>query len=231
MSSRAYIRTITGDISPGEATAALTHEHFLCHFRRDPLPPARLAELETLLTRDLRHLRSAGCNMLVDAGTMLGYWRPMELYRRLSQQTGVYVVACTGGYVEDCIPPALRRLSVSRLATFLRKEIVEGIEGTGIRAGVIKVASARTLQPAERPHVQGCSDRPPGNRHAHHLPHGGEHRLPHGVLREGGRGPGEGDPRPHGDKPVAIGSQWLHARGSCWRSRTSAATCSASRRR
>ena len=136
------IRTTVGDIAPGEARGALTHEHLI--WFKDGMPDADkfLKRGSPRIVRDMAALATAGCNLLLDA-TPAGQLRPGDLYRRIARRTGVRVVASTGAYTEKAIPPRFKRLTNASLARIMVREIEQGIEGEGVRAGVIKIACGK----------------------------------------------------------------------------------------
>lgn len=136
------IRTVVGDIPPREARRALTHEH-LAMVRTDlPDPPGLMRRAVARTDRDMAALAQTGCNLIADLSP-IGYVRSGDLYRRIFRRTGVRIVASTGTYAEDWVPRAFARLGVDRMTERMVREIESGIEGEGVRAGIIKVASAR----------------------------------------------------------------------------------------
>jgi len=60
--------------------------------------------------------------------------------KRISEKTGVHVIATTGLYSEDCWPEKFRTMSIAQYKQYLRDEIENGIEDTGIKPGHIKLA-------------------------------------------------------------------------------------------
>ena len=63
------------------------------------------------------------------------------MMREVSRQSGVHIVAATGSH--QAIPRVLRTASADAIAPLFIKEVEEGIENTGVKAGVIKSASDR----------------------------------------------------------------------------------------
>jgi phosphotriesterase-related protein len=58
----------------------------------------------------------------------------------LAEETPIHIVAPTGVYRDAYIPEAMRASSEHELADLWTKELTEGIDGTSIRAGFIKLA-------------------------------------------------------------------------------------------
>ena len=60
--------------------------------------------------------------------------------RRISETTGVHIIASTGLYAEDTWPLHYCTMTLEQFAEFLRREITQGIGDTGIFPGHIKAA-------------------------------------------------------------------------------------------
>lgn len=140
--SNPMIRTAVGDIAPSEAQRALTHEHFAMVRTELPDPGRFLRRAVARIDRDTAALAKTGCNLMTDLSP-IGYLRSGDLYRRIFRRTGIRVVASTGTYAEAWVPPWFARLGLAEMTRIMRREIEEGIEGQGVRAGIIKVASSR----------------------------------------------------------------------------------------
>jgi phosphotriesterase-related protein len=66
--------------------------------------------------------------------------RNLTILSRLAEISPIRIVAPTGVYREAFTPLSLREISESDLANLWITELTEGIEGTSIRAGFIKLA-------------------------------------------------------------------------------------------
>ena len=89
-----------------------------------------------------------GLRTIVDVSTIdLG--RDVAMMEEVSRKSGVNIVAATGNHL--AVPRPFGDVSPDVIAPLYVKEIEEGIEGTGIKAGIIKVASDRggVTQPQE----------------------------------------------------------------------------------
>ena len=82
------------------------------------------------------------------------------------------VVVSTGLYKEPLLPAFAYEWDEDRIAAWMIAEIVEGIEGTGIRAGVIKLATSDAGVPARRAKdaTRRCLSRA-GDRRRDNQPH------------------------------------------------------------
>ena len=75
--------------------------------------------------------------------------RDILLIQEVSRDSGVQIIAATGNHL--AVPRPFGELPPSVIAPLYVKEIEQGIENTGIKAGIIKVASDRggVTQPQE----------------------------------------------------------------------------------
>jgi phosphotriesterase-related protein len=112
---------------------------FLWLLRRRPFSLCRdncvLADEDTA-TAELQQFADEGGTTLVDC-TMPGIGRDPEAVARVARATGLHIVQGTGAYVERAHPPWVESESVDELAARFAGEITDGIDGTGIRAGII----------------------------------------------------------------------------------------------
>jgi phosphotriesterase-related protein len=90
---------------------------------------------------ELRDVAAAGGRTIVEVSTASMGRRPDAL-RAASVASGVHIVCATGIYTREFHPPTIATASIDELAAEMIREIDHGIAGTGIRAGVIKLASS-----------------------------------------------------------------------------------------
>lgn len=137
-----FVRTVLGDREPGVLGPTYCHEHLLTH------PAERFGEDLVLddgdkAAAELAEFRELGGGGLVEVTTReLG--RNPEGLRRLAERTGVHVVATTGHVSEEYWRGVLDLEAVSEAALVeeMVRELTEGIDGTAVRAGVIKAGSS-----------------------------------------------------------------------------------------
>jgi phosphotriesterase-related protein len=85
----------------------------------------------------LLNAKAAGVTTIVDCTTFdLG--RDAQLLADVSRASGVTILACTGLWVDPSA--TLRARSVAQLTDFFLTDLQDGIDGSSIRAAVIKVA-------------------------------------------------------------------------------------------
>jgi phosphotriesterase-related protein len=94
---------------------------------------------EVAMTGEIAEFAAAGGGTILEVST-LGIRVQTPALRRVSEATGVHLIASTGLYAEPGWPDKMKRASLDEYVEFMRKELLEGIDDTGIRAGHIKVA-------------------------------------------------------------------------------------------
>jgi len=157
--------TVRGLVEPPALGAVLMHEHLYCScrdFEEGPTPPQRVELLMEYAVPNLRRLHESGCHAIVDA-TPISFRAWPDTYVQVAEAADLHIILATGFYremevgtywVEDAsqaIWPGVREKSVEELTELCVREITEGIHGSGVRAGVIKLgASGKDLTEAER---------------------------------------------------------------------------------
>jgi phosphotriesterase-related protein len=136
------IHSIKGPVDVNELGLILPHEHLFTDLRGPQAPEYAQAEpsaVVEILKPHLTEAAAAGATALVECSTV-GVGRNLAVLRSLAEVTSIHIVAPTGVYREAYIPDSLRETSEHELADLWTKELTEGIEGTSIRAGFIKLA-------------------------------------------------------------------------------------------
>lgn len=165
----AKIMTILGEIEPDQLGFTSMHEHVLFDWSylipivasdafRERLKeindgPITMANLhsqmrfnwtnynlriddEDMMVAEVNDFKESGGSALVDL-TPLGSRLDVEGVKRISEKTGVHIITCTGLYYGDYIsgsPPRGKDLEMLMI-----REIEEGIDETGIKAGHIRI--------------------------------------------------------------------------------------------
>ncbi len=136
------VETVLGPIDPDALGPTLTHEHVLVdfigaeHVSRDRYDADEV--FSTMLPR-LLDLRECGVRALVEC-TPAYLGRDPLFLRRLSEASGVHLLTNTGLYKAPCLPARALEATTEQLAEEWIREAREGIEGTGIRPGFVKIA-------------------------------------------------------------------------------------------
>ncbi len=135
------INTVLGPLASDKMGFTLMHEHVLITSAglKDTYPEAHPRELAIREgVRRLTEAKREGVTTIVDLTTFdLG--RDMRVIEYVSRASGVNIIAATGTWLE--IPRAFKVADPDDIAALYVREITKGIEGTGIKAGVIKVAN------------------------------------------------------------------------------------------
>jgi len=139
------IQTVTGPIRSGALGLTLIHEHVLVDFiGADKTSPDRWNRPAVIARMQpyLEEVRRRGCRTLVECTpSYLG--KDPQLLRELSERTGLKILTNTGYYgaVDNkYLPPHAFTESADQLADRWIKEFRDGIDGTGIKPGFIKIS-------------------------------------------------------------------------------------------
>lgn len=136
------IHTIKGPVAIDSLGLILPHEHLFTDLRGpfvDGYAQADAGEAVRLVSPFLADAFESGVTALVECSTM-GVGRNLEILQRLAEASSVHIVAPTGVYREAFVPSTLREMSEDNLAQLWIRELTEGIDGTSVRAGFIKLA-------------------------------------------------------------------------------------------
>jgi len=159
------IMTVLGPIAPDELGLTLAHEHVFFDLRclwEQPRPerahlvdaeptPENRAELARdlydsrvnlhhedpdLASREVVRFGEAGGTSIVDL-TTIGLAPQPAMLRDVALATGLNIVAGAGYYRERCLSPHVLDKTVDELADELERWVVEGMDGTDVRAGIL----------------------------------------------------------------------------------------------
>jgi phosphotriesterase-related protein len=133
------IRTVLGDIDPGELGATDYHEHL---FQVSPLLSGDELDDEPASGREAEQLRRAGAAAMVEA-TPTGLGRRPEAVARVSARTGLRIVHVTGAHREAhyAAEDPLLGESVEDLVRRFSGDLFSGMDGTDVRAGALKAGA------------------------------------------------------------------------------------------
>jgi phosphotriesterase-related protein len=153
------VQTVSGTCAPEELGPTLMHEHLLIGWpgweayaaEEGALRRERLA----LCVERMRELRELGVRTLLDP-CPIDLGRDVELMAEVAERSGVRIVCATGLYKEDFGASAYFKFrtqfgdALAEMTELFVRELSEGVGGTKIRAGVIKVATgAQRVTPYE----------------------------------------------------------------------------------
>ncbi len=145
------IRTVTGDILPENLGITMAHEHLALNLASVRKDSDSTFDDRVLVIQEVMKMKALGVQSVIEV-TCNDMGRDICALKELSQKCGIYVVAATGYYLEAYHPDYVRKASPEQLADIFMREVLEGIDGTGICAGVIgEVASGeKEIAPSER---------------------------------------------------------------------------------
>jgi phosphotriesterase-related protein len=146
----ATVQTVTGAIRPDDLGRTLMHEHLLIAYpgsEADTVSPGPdAAERFTRCVDRIEEIKALGFTSMLDpCPSDLG--RDVELMAKVAQKTGFQIICATGLYKqsEGSYPYWHMRGSfgptVDAMAEIFIRDIEEGIGSSGVRAGIIKVAT------------------------------------------------------------------------------------------
>ena len=155
------VQTFSGAASAAELGTTLIHEHvFVGHPELDlnfPHPEWDETELVDAAVAGLERLYELGVRTVVDL-TVLGLGRDVVRVAEVAGRVRVNLVASTGYYTADTLPPffhthgpGLLVGGPEPLVEFFLRDIEQGVGGTQVRAGMLKVVTDR---PGLTPDVQ-----------------------------------------------------------------------------
>ncbi len=140
--SRPHVMTALGPIEPDDLGFTLHHEHVICK-----PSDAGTADPDLLLddpVRSLAELEDAfnvGLRVIVDM-TPVDSGRDLAEISWVAQRTPVHIVVVTGHHNGAHAEPYLGDQPIDEIAARNVRELTEGIEGTAVKAGVIKAGTS-----------------------------------------------------------------------------------------
>ena len=178
--NRGLVHTVLGPVHPAELGSTTTHEHLYVDFSfmyrpAQDSPSPELADapitLENLgwirrnyysnrsnlklmdlvtTVEEVRKFSEVGGGAIVDA-TTTGIGRNPNALAQISRESGVHIIMGAGFYVEAAHPKDMDERTMEDLAREIIGDIDEGVEGSGVRAGIIgEIGCTWPLAPNER---------------------------------------------------------------------------------
>lgn len=140
------VRTLTGDVLSTSLGPTLIHEHLAVDWGEMLGRPKHVdfdysAMVERMVTK-LDALNAAGFGAIAEC-TPYGAGRYVDLFTDVARRSPVRIIGSTGFFHESWCPmhPIAVALDVDGLVDLFVREITEGMGGTLVRAGLIKVAT------------------------------------------------------------------------------------------
>lgn len=135
-----YARTVLEDIAADDMGFTYPHEHL--HAVPPPCQRDRDLELSSYenSVSELLNFKAVGGCTLVEAST-LDYGRDLNILKKMSQETGVHVIATTGFNKHLYYPGWVAEKSMEEIAQMLARDVLTGGDGSDARAGFIKIGT------------------------------------------------------------------------------------------
>ena len=193
--NRGLVQTVLGLVPPSELGATTTHEHLYIDFsfmyrpaQDSPRPELtdvpialenvgwirrnyysnhfnlQLMDLDTTV-REVRRFSEVGGGAIVDA-TSMGIGRKPEALAQIARESGVHIVMGAGFYVAAVHPEDMDVRSVEDLAREITSDIVEGVDGSGVKAGIIGEIGCTWASGPERAQVSVGREQSPREKPA-----------------------------------------------------------------
>lgn len=140
---RGRVNTVLGAVETSRLGFTLSHEHICIGgpgiWQTWPELFGGRAAFVKKTVETLKPVKDAGVSTIIDVTTFdLG--RDVRLLAEVSRLSGIHIIASTGHWLDPV--RAMNARTVEELTDFFVREIQVGIDGTGIRPGIIKVANA-----------------------------------------------------------------------------------------
>ncbi len=134
---KGQVATMKGFIAAKSLGRTLMHEHLLFGDIPEDLRTTSIDFAVKLLDEAAK----SGIDTLVD----LTPFRDIRLYREVAARTKIKIIASTGFYLRNRVPKWMAEMDDEKqMEERMVREVAEGIDGSGIRAGIIKVAAGNT---------------------------------------------------------------------------------------
>jgi 5-phospho-D-xylono-1,4-lactonase len=145
------IRTVTGDIDPTALGFTYSHEHLI----GSPPPPTSetdpdlvILDFENALA-EAKTAKSVGVRSLYEASAW-DYTRNPTALHRISAEAGIQIIGCAGFNKGEWFRERLKDWTIERLEEQIVTDVTIGMDGTGIRGGVIKFGTGyNCISPVE----------------------------------------------------------------------------------
>ncbi len=147
------VMTVTGPVSVDQLGLTLMHEHFTFAypgwFADESLSPYNREAAEIACLKVLEDVKKYGVETIVDATAADVGGRDPILLRNLSEKSGIHIIASTGLFPESVGAANYYKWQSSMRGRNLEEDLHElftteltvGIRGSGVKAGLLKVAT------------------------------------------------------------------------------------------
>ncbi len=137
----ATINSVLGPMDTSDMGFTLSHEHVLVTSAGIQYVYPEFIDREGTINRAVTEFKQAyseGLRTIVDV-TTIDLGRDIRMLEQVSRESGINIICATGTWRD--IPRVFWSATPDMIAPLYIREIEEGIEGTGIKAAIIKVAN------------------------------------------------------------------------------------------
>ena len=145
----ATINSVLGPMDTADLGFTLPHEHLIDSSAGVNATYGELVDRPWALETAVKGLTRAhieGVDTIVEVSP-LDLGREVSLMKEVSERSGVQFICCTGCWLD--IPRSFWGRTPEFIAALWTREIESGIDGTGIKAGIIKVATSDPISENE----------------------------------------------------------------------------------
>jgi len=132
----ATVMTVTGPVPADQLGLTLMHEHLFLDLTKDTWTNNNFLTDPDLTLQELQRYKDAGGVTLVDQPHR-GLGRDPLAVKDMAERSGLNIVLGSGWYREPYYEPYLYRWKTDRIAEQITRDVAEGIDDTGVRAGII----------------------------------------------------------------------------------------------
>ena len=148
-----HVETLRGPVETADLGFTLMHEHVFVLGQGVPenFPSVWDEEKETAYAREkLAELAGVGVSTIVDL-TVMGLGRDIPRLREVVGEIPVNIIVATGIYTYNELPQYFQNRDEDAMAELFVRDITEGIQGTEVKAAILKCA---TDEPGLTPGVE-----------------------------------------------------------------------------
>ncbi len=147
------VMTVLGPIDPEALGITYVHEHLFVDMyspHKNPVYIDNVLDDVDLIVKELEPFQQAGGRTIVEVTNQSLGRDPLAL-KQIAERTGINVVAATGYYTEVYYTPSVHEKSIEELTETMICDISEGIDDSGVRAGIIGEIGTigQTISPLE----------------------------------------------------------------------------------
>jgi 5-phospho-D-xylono-1,4-lactonase len=137
-----FIRTVRGDIFPADLGITYLHEHLIGGSLKPGSDPDLTLDSVEAAAEEMRRFHMAGGRAIVEMST-IDHGRNPTALKTVSENSGVHVICPTGYIKGSSLDPFVENRSINEICEWMVRDVQEGIDNTGIRAGLIKAGSSK----------------------------------------------------------------------------------------